>query len=60
MEIEVSFICNREAVQIPKSQVYFIGAIVLPLFLILEENFPSISPMVDNIHENKEKWEIIS
>ena len=55
--LEVSFLCDRDTVEIPKSQVGFINFAIMPLFMVLVEKIPEMDPMIKNINENRSKWE---
>ena len=53
---EVTFVCDRENLNIPKSQVGFISGVVLPFYMVICANVPDINIMVERITENRDKW----
>ena len=54
--LPVSSVCNRDSVNIAKSQVGFINAIAMPLFLPLVKRFPELGFLKENLEFNREKW----
>lgn len=51
-----SFLCNRETVTIPNSQIGFIDGIVYPFFDSLTNIFHGLEFLIDNIKNNKEEY----
>lgn len=56
MNIPVSFLCDRETVNIPKSQVGFINNIIRPTFELVTAILPNTDFLMKCIEENLEKW----
>jgi len=54
--LPVSFLCDRNTTNIPKSQVLFITNIVLPSFKILSQFSSNFDNMVKNMYDNIEEW----
>jgi len=54
--LPVSFLCDRNTTNVPKSQIMFITNIILPSFKILTILSPLCSTMVDNLYTNIEMW----
>lgn len=55
--LPVSMLCDRNTVTLPKSQIGFINGIVLPMYLVIEQQFPELGYMVDQIRDNLAEWE---
>lgn len=55
-KLPVSFLCDRETTNIPKSQVMFISNIVLPSFKLLSSLVPYCNIFVQNMYKNIENW----
>jgi len=58
LNLPISFLCDRNTVNIPKSQISFINNIVLPCFNILKFISNDLSFYIDNLKKNLKKWEI--
>ena len=43
--------------ELPKMQVGFIDVICLPLYKVLSETFPWISPLYEGTAENRKHWQ---
>ena len=56
LNLPISFLCDRINVDIPTSQVGFIGGIILPTFGYLIKMFPSLNYTVENAKRNLSKW----
>lgn len=56
MGLQISNLCDRHSVSIPKSQIGFTELFIEPTFNMLEPLFPSVSENIRNISENKQKW----
>jgi hypothetical protein len=50
--LSISPLCDRNTVDISKTQLGFINFVVLPTFEILLDVIPEISPYVDNVRSN--------
>ena len=57
MNLSVSFLCDRDNTDVPKSQVGFIGGFVLPTYHFLISMFPSLSYTTDNAKNNMKEWQ---
>ena len=57
MNLSVSFLCDRNNTDVPKSQVGFIGGFVIPTFNFLIIMFPSLSFTVKNAKDNIKEWQ---
>ena len=51
--LTVSFLCDRDTVNVPKSQIGFIEGICFPLISTLVEVYPNLQFLVDNLNSNK-------
>ena len=60
MKLPVSFLCDRKNFDIPKSQVGFIKAFILPTFEVLTDIFPSLSYLKQNAFNNLNNWDKLS
>lgn len=56
MNLPISFLCDRDNSDIPKSQIGFLNYIILPSFNILGDLFPNLKYLIENINENIERW----
>ena len=54
--IPVSFLCDRNDINIPKSQVGFIKAFICPVFELLKEIFPTLDFFLENANKNLDQW----
>ena len=57
MNLPVSFLCDRDSYNIPKSQVGFIKGFIIPTFDCLINIFPSLKFALDNAKTNLNKWQ---
>ena len=57
MKLQVSFLCDRENYNIPKSQVGFIKGFIIPTFDCLVNVFPSLKYTLDNAKINLNRWQ---
>jgi len=57
MNLPVSFLCDRDSYNIPKSQVGFIKGFIIPTFECLVNIFPSLKFTLDNAKINLNKWQ---
>ena len=55
--LPVSFLCDREKVNIPQSQKGFINGFIIPTFEILVSIFPSLKFTLDNANHNLKEWQ---
>lgn len=60
LNIPISFLCDRTNVDVPKSQVSFIKAFILPVFEVVSMIFPSLNVYYENANQNLEKWDKLS
>lgn len=56
MNLPISFLCDRENSDIPKSQIGFLNYIILPSIYILGDLFPNLKYLLENVNENIERW----
>lgn len=54
--LPISFLCDRETVQIPQSQPGFVSFILSPLFATVSEILPELKQLETNALENSDKW----
>lgn len=54
--VPVSFLCDRNTAEVPKSQIGFIRGIVLPTFEVLIELLPTLDYLRDEIENNLNEW----
>lgn len=59
-KLPVSFLCDRDKTDIPKSQISFISNIILPCYKVLELMIPSCDVFIKNLENNIESWKRIS
>jgi len=57
LNLNISFLCDRNNTNVPSSQVGFIKGFILPTFEILVDVFPGLCYTVDNAKNNIEKWQ---
>ena len=57
MNLPVSFLCDRNNTDVPKSQVGFIGGIIIPTFKNLVTMFPTLNFTVENAQNNLIEWQ---
>ena len=57
MNLPVSFLCDRESYNIPKSQVGFIKGFIIPTYECLVNLFPSLNYTLVNAKTNLNKWQ---
>ena len=56
LNLPVSFLCDRETVNLPKSQVGFIAGLILPMFKIIGTAIPDVAYMADGCQKSMEEW----
>ena len=59
-ELPVSFLCDREDVDVPKSQIGFIKGFILPIFDLIKVMFPTLNVFYDNAKNNLDVWTQLS
>ena len=57
MKLPVSFLCDRENYNIPKSQIGFIKGFIIPTFDCLVNAFPTLKYTLDNAKTNLNRWQ---
>ena len=55
--LSVSFLCDRNDVDVPQSQVGFLKAFIFSTFDILVKMFPSLHFTLDNANNNLKEWQ---
>jgi len=57
MHLNISFLCDRDTTNVPKSQVGFIGGFIIPTYNFLVVMFPTLSYTIENAKDNLNKWQ---
>ena len=57
LNLPVSFLCDRETYDVPKSQVGFIKGFIIPTFECLVNVFPTLQYTLDNAKTNLKRWQ---
>ena len=57
MNLNISFLCDRDITNVPKSQVGFIGGFIIPTYNFLVIMFPTLGYTVENAKNNLNKWQ---
>ena len=57
LKLPVSFLCDREDYNVPKSQVGFIKGFIIPTFDCLVNVFPTLKYTLDNAKTNINRWQ---
>jgi hypothetical protein len=57
MNLNISFLCDRDTTNVPKSQVGFIGGFIIPTYNFLVVMFPTLSYTIENARNNLNKWQ---
>ena len=57
MNLSISFLCDRDTTNVPKSQVGFIGGFIIPSYNFLVVMFPTLSYTIENAKDNLNKWQ---
>ena len=57
MNLPVSFLCDRDTYDVPKSQVGFIKGFIIPTFECLVNVFPTLQYSLDNAKINLKRWQ---
>ena len=55
--INISYLCDRNKVNVPKDQVGFLNGVILPTFDILTQLFPGLNYTMENIMNNIKEWQ---
>ena len=55
--LPVSFLCDRDQINIPQSQKGFISGFILPTFESLSLIFPSLKFTIENANNNLKEWQ---
>ena len=55
--LPVSFLCDRDQINIPQSQKGFINGFIIPTFDYLVSVFPSLKFTLDNANNNLKEWQ---
>ena len=55
--IPISFLCDRDKIDIPSSQVGFIRAFILTTYDCLVSMFPTLKYTIDNANDNLKEWQ---
>ena len=56
MKLPLSFLCDRNDTNVPKSKVGFISGFILPIFEVLITMFPTLNYTTENAKNNIAKW----
>lgn len=51
---------DREKQNLPALQIGFANLFVFPLFTLLAEVLPGVTPLLDQLHQNRLTWEKLS
>ncbi len=57
--LPISFLCDRYSVKLPGAQLGFMDNLVLPFMLLVNEIFPGLKFLVENISNNKVEYRMI-
>ena len=57
MNLNISFLCDRDTTNVPKSQVGFIGGFIIPTYNYLVVMFPTLSYTIENAKKNLNRWQ---
>ncbi len=56
LNLPVSFLCDREDINIPKSQIGFISGFIIPTYECLVKIFPTLRFSLENANNNLKEW----
>jgi hypothetical protein len=56
LKLPISFLCDRNTVNINTAQLGFMDGIVLPFVTLISEIFPGVSFLIDTVNENKSRF----
>jgi hypothetical protein len=54
--LPISFLCDRQTADVPRSQIGFITSIIIPTFDVLVDMLPSLDYFRQNVYTNVECW----
>ena len=57
MNLNISFLCDRDTTNVPKSQVGFIGGFIIPTYNYLVVMFPTLNYTIENAKNNLNRWQ---
>ena len=57
LNLNISFLCDRDNTDVPKGQVGFIGGFIIPTFQYLVVMFPSLNFTIENSKNNINEWQ---
>ena len=57
MGLKVSYLCDRNNIDLPKSQIGFINAFIIPPFELLEKISKGLGFFLENARNNLKMWE---
>ncbi len=57
MNLTISFLCDRDTTNVPKSHVGFIGGLIIPTYNFLVVIFPTLSYKIENAKNNLGGWQ---
>ena len=60
MNLPVSFLCDRDSYDIPKSQIGFIKGFIIPTYETLINAFPTLDYTLKNAKTNLHRWQRLS
>lgn len=55
--LPVSYLCDRQDVNVPISQIGFLKGIIIPSFKIILDMFPELGFLMENVEKNLEIWQ---
>ena len=55
--LPISFLCDRQKIDVPKSQIGFITGYIIPTFEVLSTVFPTLKYTIDNSNNNLKEWQ---
>ena len=56
LNLPVTFLCDRSAMNLPSSQIGFISTIIKPMVELFVEISPTLTPLLDNAIKNINMW----
>lgn len=57
--IPISMFCDRDSSNVPKAQIGFIKALVIPSFDVLVNFFPKLNHLIENLEDNMNQWSLM-
>jgi hypothetical protein len=58
--LSISFNCDRETANVPKSQISFLNGFIIPTFQIIVQMFPDTEFFLQNAQDNIDNWDQLS